>query len=113
MNTIEQLASNPRVTVRRRGAPAPAGKTVVYWMQRAQRGLDNPALDVAVEIANVLHQPVVIFFAPVPFYPHANLRHYAFLAQGIPDIAQRARERGIGFVLRRYPDHRLSSFAKR
>ena len=69
-------------------------------MQRAQRALDNPALDLAVEVANVLRQPVVIFFAPVPFYPHANLRHYAFLAQGIPDIAERARKRGIGFVLR-------------
>ena len=35
----------------------------------------------------------MIFFAPVPFYPHANLRHYAFLAQGIPDNAERARKR--------------------
>ena len=55
-------------------------------------------------------QPVVIFFAPVPFYPHANLRHYAFLAQGIPDTAERARKRGIGFVLRRYPEHSLLKF---
>ena len=73
--------------------PTPGGRCVVYWMQRAQRALDNPALDVAVEVANALNQPVVIFFAPVPFYPHANLRHYAFLAQGIPDIAERARQR--------------------
>jgi deoxyribodipyrimidine photo-lyase len=79
-------------------------------MQRAQRAFDNPALDVAVEAANTLGQPVVIFFAPVPFYPHANLRHYAFLAQGIPDTAERARKRGIGFVLRRYPEHSLVKF---
>ncbi len=110
MDKLEHLASNPRVTVRRRGAPDPSGTTVVYWMQRAQRALDNPALDLAVEVANALHQPVVIFLAPVPFYPHANLRHYAFLAQGIPDIAERARKRGIGFVLRHYPDHRLARF---
>ena len=110
MNMIEQLASNPRVTVRRTGAPDPAGRCVVYWMQRAQRALDNPALDVAVEAANALRQPVVIFFAPVPFYPHANLRHYAFLAQGIPDTAERARKRGIGYVLRRYPEHSLLKF---
>jgi deoxyribodipyrimidine photo-lyase len=109
MDKLEQLALNARVTVRRRGAPDPAG-AVVYWMQRAQRALDNPALDAAVEVANALHQPVVIFFAPVPFYPHANLRHYAFLAQGIPDIAERARKRGIGFVLRAYPDHHLTKF---
>jgi len=112
MDKLEQLAANPRLTVRRRGTPDPSGKTVVYWMQRAQRALDNPALDVAVEVANSLHQPVVIFFAPVPFYPHSNLRHYAFLAQGIPDIAERARRRGIGFVLRTWPDHRLTKFCE-
>ena len=94
MVNLEQLSSDPRVTVRRAGAPDPNGRCVVYWMQRAQRALDNPALDVAVEAANALQQPVVIFFAPVPFYPHANLRHYAFLAQGVPDTAHRARTRG-------------------
>ena len=110
MKTLDHLTADPRVTVRRPGAPDPKGRCVVYWMQRAQRALDNPALDVAVEAANILKQPVVIFFAPVPFYPHANLRHYAFLAQGIPDTAERARKRGIGFVLRRYPEHSLVKF---
>lgn len=110
MNQLDQLASDPRVTVRRKGVPDTSGETVVYWMQRAQRALDNPALDLAVDIGNALQQPVVIFFAPVPFYPHANLRHYAFLAQGIPDIAERARKRGIGFVLRAWPDHHLTKF---
>ncbi len=110
MSKLEELSSDPRVTVRRPGDPERTGKCVVYWMQRAQRALDNPALDVAVAAANALHQPVVIFFAPVPFYPHANLRHYAFLAEAIPDTAERARKRGIGFVLRRYPEHSLVRF---
>ena len=110
MSKLEQLSSDARVTVRRPGAPGPQGRCVVYWMQRAQRALDNPALDVAVEAANALHQPVVIFFAPVPFYPHANLRHYTFLAQGISDTAERARKRGVGYVLRRYPEHSLLKF---
>jgi deoxyribodipyrimidine photo-lyase len=101
---------DPSVTVRRAGLPAPGGKCVVYWMQRAQRGMDNPALDVAVEAANALSQPVVVFFAPVPFYPHANLRHYHFLAEGIPDIAEALEKRNIGFVLRRFPDHSLVKF---
>ena len=109
MLRLDDLISDPRVTLRRKGLPA-SGRCVVYWMQRAQRALDNPALDVAVAAANILHRPVVIFFAPVPFYPHANLRHYTFLAQGIPDIAERARKRGIGFVLRRYPEHSLLKF---
>jgi len=107
---LQRLAAAPRVTIRRPGAPAPHGCCVVYWMQRAQRALDNPAIDVAVAAANALQQPAIIFFAPVPFYPHANLRHYAFLEQGIPDIAEAARRRGIGFVLRRYPEHSLLKF---
>jgi len=112
MRELKKLYANPRITIRREGAPDPAGRCVVYWMQRAQRALDNPALDVAVQAANILRQPVVIYFAPVPFYPHANLRHYTFLAQGIPDAAERARQRGIGFVLRRYPDHSLGKFCE-
>jgi deoxyribodipyrimidine photo-lyase len=38
------------------------------------------------------------------------LRHYAFLAQGVPDTARRARERGVGFVLRRCPEHSVLKF---
>jgi deoxyribodipyrimidine photo-lyase len=79
-------------------------------MQRSQRGFDNPALDVAVAAGNLLKLPVVAFFAPVPFYPHANLRAYTFLAEGIADIAEDLAARNIGFVLRRYPDHSLVHF---
>jgi deoxyribodipyrimidine photo-lyase len=110
MDKLGIIASDSRVTVRIAGAPQTDGNCVVYWMQRAQRGIDNPALDAAVEAANVIGKPVVVFFAPVPFYPRANLRHYRFLADGIPDIAEALKERGIGFVLRRYPDHSLFKF---
>lgn len=67
-------------------------------------------MDVAVQAANALGKPVVVFFAPVPYYPHANLRHYRFLTEGIPDIAEALQERNIGFVLRRFPDHSLLKF---
>ena len=110
MDALKRLTDDPRVTVRRSGAPDPVGTCVVYWMQRAQRALDNPALDVAVEAANALQKPAVVFFAPVPFYPHANLRHYRFLTEGIPDIAEALAKRNIGFVLRRFPEHSLVRF---
>lgn len=110
MNSLEKLAADPRVRTRRQVPPDPDGTCVVYWMQRSQRGIDNPALDVAVAAANVLGKPVVAFFAPVPFYPNANLRPYKFLVEGIPDIAAALEKRGIGFVLRRYPEHSLLKF---
>ena len=98
--------------MRRRGAPDPDGGCVVYWMQRSQRGIDNPALDLAIEAANAVGKPVVAFFAPVPFYPNANLRAYRFLVEGIPDIAVALKKRNVGFVLRRYPDHSLLKFCE-
>ncbi len=110
MNDLEKIIENPRVRVRRKGAPDSDGACVVYWMQRSQRGVDNPALDVAVEAANALGKPIVAFFAPVPFYPNANLRAYRFLVEGIPHIAAALEKRNIAFVLRRYPDHSLMKF---
>ena len=110
MNPIEKLSQDDRVTVRRPGTPDPCGNCVVYWMQRAQRARDNPALDVAICVANELKKPVVAFFAPVPFYPGANLRHYSFMVENIPDLAEELAACGVGFVLRTYPDHSLLKF---
>ena len=108
---LRELAQDPRVTVRRGGAPG-EGKCVVYWMQRAQRGLDNHALNQAIAVGNALDLPVVAYFAGISNFPHANLRHYAFLNQGLPDVEEDCAERGVGFVMRRAPheDH-LKFFA--
>lgn len=104
------LRDDPRVTVRTKGDPDPDGRCVVYWMQRAQRAVDNPALDVAVRLGNELRLPVVVFFGLNPFITRANRRHYRFLVDGLPDIAAGLRRRHVGFVLRRYPQHRLLPF---
>jgi len=106
---LTKLADQPRVLVRRAG-PARKGKCVVYWMQRSMRIVDNPALDVAIEASNLLGIPVVVYFSVIPNYPNANLRHYHFLAQGLRDVAADAAERGVGFVLRRFPDNSLEAF---
>ncbi len=89
---LAALAGQPRVLVRRAGPPRKQGKCVVYWMQRAVRAVDNPALDVAIEAANILGIPVVIYFGVIPNYPNANLRHYHFLQQGLRD-ARKTRPR--------------------
>ena len=103
-------AQSPRVAVRRAGPLLPDGKCVVYWMQRAQRALDNPALDLAVSLGNELRLPVVVFFSIVANYPNANLRHYAFLQQGLADIASGLAERNVAFIVRRPPGNRLEPF---
>jgi deoxyribodipyrimidine photo-lyase len=100
---LNAVADDTRITVRRAGAPDPNGRCVVYWMQRAQRGRDNHAVDVAVKAANVLGLPLVVYFAAISNFPHANLRHYAFLQQGLKDIEEDLAERGIAFAMRRAP----------
>ena len=101
---LAALASNPRVLVRRVGSPRLPARCVVYWMQRAVRINDNPALNIAIEAANLLKVPVAIYFGVIPNYPNANLRHYHFLQQGLRDVAQDAAELGFAFVVRRPPD---------
>jgi len=105
------LRDDPRVTVRTKGEPDPDGRCVVYWMQRAQRAVDNPALDMAVRLGNELRLPVVTFFGLNPFIERANGRHYRFLVEGLADIGAGLRKRRVGFVVRRYPHHRLLPFA--
>ena len=106
---LESVGQDRRVTVRRAGQPDTLGRCVVYWMQRAQRALDNPALDLAIAAGNAFGKPVVVFFGLVP-YPHANLRHYQFMVEGLPDTAARLAKRGVGFVIRRHPDADLAAF---
>lgn len=101
---------NPRVTVRKTGPPDPAGHCVVYWMQRAQRGTDNAALDIAIQAANELQKPIVVFFGLHPKYPNANLRHYSFLRDGLAETSERIEARGAAFVFRPFPQHNLLQF---
>jgi deoxyribodipyrimidine photo-lyase len=72
-------------------------------MQRAQRGIDNHAVDLAVKVANLLGLPLVVYFAAISNFPHANHRHYVFLNQGLPDIEADLAARNIAFVMRRAP----------
>ena len=110
---LQKLSENPRITVRRPGIPAKDGKCVVYWMQRAQRALDNPALDIAIEVANELNLPVIVYFSAISNFPSANLRHYSFLNQGLRDIEADLAERGIAFIVRRPPATPSKRFSPR
>jgi deoxyribodipyrimidine photo-lyase len=77
-------------------------------MERAQRALDNPALDLAVRIGNEIGKPVVAFLGVAPRRPCANLRHYQFLIEGLGDLAADLRRRNVGYLLRSWPEHSLA-----
>ena len=78
-----------------------AGRYVLYWMQASQRTRFNHALEYAIEQANALNLAVVVGFGLMDDYPEANLRHYAFMLQGLRDVKRALAGRGIALVVRR------------
>jgi deoxyribodipyrimidine photo-lyase len=94
------LDPHPRVRVLRPGSPDPEGRCIVYWMQRAQRGVDNPALNLAIAVGNTVGQPVLAVFGLTAEYPEAQRRHYRFLVEGLVDASADLSARGVSLVLR-------------
>ena len=98
---LASIANHPRVLVRRGGPPhGPARVRSCTGCSVPVRIADDPALDMAIEAGDLLGLPVVVFFSIIPNYPHANLRHYHFMQQGLRDVAEDAAARGVGFVVR-------------
>lgn len=97
---LQAILLDPRAQARNNRGIHVQGRCVVYWMQRAQRTADNPAMDAAVEAANALSLPLAVFFSPRAGYPGATLRAYAFLADGVADIAAGCAKRGAHLVFR-------------
>jgi deoxyribodipyrimidine photo-lyase len=73
---------------------------VLYWMQQSQRSEYNHALEYAIRQANVLEQPLIVFFGITDSFPDANERHYAFMLEGLHEVQQSLRKRGIHMVIR-------------
>lgn len=109
---VDRLRDDPRVTVRRGGEPAAEGEVVVYWMRRAQRAIDNPALETAIAAANAMDKPVVVFFALTHRAERANVRHYHFMIEGLADVASELERRGIPLVLRKEPEDDVLRFCQ-
>lgn len=77
----------------------PNGEYVLYWMQSAQRIVDNHALAYAAELANYLSVPLVVNFVVIPRFPGGNTRHYHFMLEGIRQLEPLLTQMGIGFTL--------------
>jgi deoxyribodipyrimidine photo-lyase len=69
-------------------------------MQRAQRGIDNAALNLAIAVGNALSVPVLAAFALTADYPGAQRRHYRFLLDGLADAADDLERRGVPILVR-------------
>jgi deoxyribodipyrimidine photo-lyase len=76
------------------------GDYILYWMQSSQRAAQNHALEYTVQQANDLGQPLLVIFGLTDDYPEANLRHYAFMLEGLKDAQEALKKRGIKMVVR-------------
>ncbi|HRU05850.1 MAG TPA: deoxyribodipyrimidine photo-lyase, partial [Candidatus Brocadiia bacterium] len=79
--------------------PRRRGAYTLYWMQQAQRAEWNHALEFAAEEANRLRQPLVACFGLTDAFPEANLRHLAFMIEGLAGTARALRRRGVALVI--------------
>ena len=76
------------------------GRYVLYWLQQAQRVASNHALALAIDLANERGLPLVVAFGLMDDYPEANRRHYAFMLEGLAEVARELESRRLRFVLR-------------
>lgn len=88
--------------------PETPGRFVLYWMQQSQRAESNHALEYAVREAGRLGLGVLAAFGLAADYPDANLRHYAFMLEGLAETQRALERRGIPLVVRRGPPPRVA-----
>ncbi len=74
------------------------GDYVLYWMVAFRRTAWNFALDRAIEHAQRLGKPLVVFEAVRAGYAWASDRHHAFILQGMADTRSACRDAGIAHV---------------
>ena len=75
-----------RVRALRSGAIGPG--PVVYWMRRDQRVRDNWALLYAQDLARAHDRPLAVAFCLVPEFLGAARRQFAFMLDGLEQVAR-------------------------
>jgi deoxyribodipyrimidine photo-lyase len=80
-------------------ARAVQGEFVLYWMQGvALRTRNNAALNFAVQQANELGLPVLVYQGLRPDYPWANDRIHTFILESVVDLESEFEARGMQYV---------------
>lgn len=91
--------------------PRHGGDHVLYWMQSSFRARDNHALDFAVDQANRLRLPLVVYHGLRRDYPWASARLHTFLLETAADLYLEFAELGIQYAF--YLEHRGDDAATR
>ena len=97
--SVPEVTPDERLHVLRE-ATGPAAGPVVYWMQHAQRASDNPALEHTLALASRWDRPACVVFGLDAAYPGATERSLLFMLEGLREVRDAVRERGVGFACR-------------
>ncbi len=76
-----------------------AEKTVIYWVSRALRTVENPALIHSQQLALEHGHRLIVVFNLYPDFPCANLRNMDFLLQGLVEMSQKLKRFNIPLLL--------------
>ncbi len=71
---------------------------VLLWLHHAVRAQQNPALDVAIELAHFLGKPLLVYQGLAGAHRFNSDRHHTFILQGARDAAAQFAARGIRYV---------------
>ncbi len=79
---------------------------VLYWIEMYHRAEQNWALTAAIQAANRLGLPLIVYHGLGFTYPHANDRIHRFILEGVAELRERFATRGIRyhFYLRRHAE---------
>ena len=89
-----------RISILSKITTSTSGSYVLYWMQQAQRTHFNHALEYAIQKANALKIPLVVYFGLTPNYPDTTSRHYQFMLEGLREVSDELKHRNICFICR-------------
>ncbi|MFW2852990.1 deoxyribodipyrimidine photo-lyase [Sphingomonas sp. TX0543] len=98
MSNFDDWVESPRVRPLNAAEPRQAGRYVLCWLQQALRACDNPVIDAALTLGNMLGLPVLVYHGVREDYPYASDRLHHFILAASRDLGIGCRERGIACV---------------
>src|SRR6186997_1200078 len=76
----------------------PVARYVLYWMQVYKRSSNNYALNKAIEIANELRLPLIVYEGLKYYYPWASDRIHTFILEGVEEKRLEFEQLGIRYL---------------
>jgi len=92
------IVADLRIHAAEQPPPRTNGELVLYWMQTTQRVQYNFALEFAIEQANQLRLPVLVYHGLRHDYPWASDRIHTFILETVGDLYHDFEARGIQYV---------------